>query len=155
MRRFGALGSSILVATLFACVGACSKDDPPPNDCPAAGAAFIVTISTSSEPLPGDTLVRVHFGGGQDEYRLDRPPSPTVLFCDPLRDAGGATDAGSPVHALRCALWTEGSATLEVRASGYAPHTETLAAKAAPEECGLAFVTQKVEVELEPADGGK
>jgi hypothetical protein len=118
----------------------------------------MVTIVAGMDLLPPDTVVRVQYGGGEEEYRLAQPRSDLdVLFCDAvLRDGGAApsSDAGTPrvnVEKLECELWTGGSATLSVQADAYAEVERELEAEI--DACGDVR-TKDVRVELVRPDGG-
>jgi len=154
MRRIGVKGLGVCGVICAVAAGACD-DGGPPASCPTQGAAFVVMITAGDSPLPADTEITVRYGGLQEVYRLAAPPCikcPDVLFCDALNADGGIGDAGLPisVHALRCEIWTGGSATLEVRASSYADLTEELAAES--DGCG-GVLTREIPIELEPLDG--
>jgi len=95
--------------------------------------------------LPPDTRINVRYGGNPDgePYELGRPRTPQAVSCVEDTSPGGApsTDAqpaaveggqgGAPstgnvtddagVVALRCGLYTQGPARLDVTASGYEP----------------------------------
>lgn len=131
---------------------ACNEGGPPAS-CPTPGATFIVTLSAGGNTLPQDTEVTLRFGGQVDVYRLAAPCCPKVMFCNPVALDGGAVDAGPAqrVEALRCEIWTGGSATLLVRASTYSDLSEELLAKS--DDCG-GVLTQNVPLELEPLDAG-
>jgi hypothetical protein len=71
-----------------------------------------------------------------------------AVFCDaPVPDAGLM-----PAHPrlLRCALWTEGAATLQLESTEYPPVDRVLEADA--DECG--FRTVDVNIDLTEADAG-
>jgi hypothetical protein len=101
----------------------------------------LVVRTESGEPLPADTRINVRYGGNQEgePYALGQPATPQAVFCNEVMSAGGAsgataTDAsagagGAPaeaptsdgVLALRCRLYTQGPARLDVTATGYEP----------------------------------
>ena len=100
-------------------------------------------------PLPADTLINVRYGGNPDgePYQLGKPRTPQAVSCledtspggapsdDPARGAlagaGGAGAGGvsapdaAAVWRLRCALYTQGPARLDVTAAGYEPIEDT------------------------------
>jgi len=161
-------GGTVRRAFLLALLVVSCEDDPPhPADCPS-GPDFEVLISALDAPLPADTVVTVHYGGGvTEEYRIPDHGKHYVLFCEPTdRDgnpvgtgghggegqlaAGRNGPGGSPgsgFEALTCELWTDGPATLSVETSRYPKRTEDLQAKNG--KC-----TVSSEVELSPEDGG-
>jgi hypothetical protein len=122
----GALTLGALLAS-----ASCGPDPGPP--CPDLKPSFSVLIENANgEPLPPATVLRLKYGGsGIEEFHLDAPSTPQVMFCRPAERDGGATsepadagdggdagDAGGApsVEALYCDLWTEGPATLEIDA---------------------------------------
>ena len=112
-----------------------------------------MTLSAGGNPLPLDTEVTLRSGGPEEVFRLATRCCPKVMFCKPAALDGGTVDAGpgEQVEALRCEIWTGGSATLLVRASTYADLSEDLMAKS--DGCG-GVLTQDVAIELEPLDAG-
>jgi hypothetical protein len=127
-----------------------------------------VLITADNGPLPADLLVRVEYGGGEEEYLLASPGTPAVMFCQHSdRDrnvlggggAGGATgEAGGggeggarsapEVEALLCEIWSFGSARVEVETMAY-PMTAPLELTRKQDVC-----TVKAELELSLPDGG-
>jgi len=114
---------------------ACGHDPRPPVPC-GSGADFVVTINAEDGLLPRDTVVRVYYGAGDpehpEEFRLDATTPHFVLFCELIDREGNAIDGGisgvggeagagsdiaDPVEGIRCQLWTDGSAQLEVESS--------------------------------------
>jgi hypothetical protein len=90
------------------------------------------------QALPADTRINVRYGGNPDgePYALGEARTPQAVSCtedlggapsadDPARGgeggAGGAPAASSGVFALRCGLYTQGPARLDVTATGYEP----------------------------------
>jgi hypothetical protein len=146
--------ASLLVAA--ALTAGCSKD-PQYDECTVVRPAFRVRVSARAESLPGDTRLQVQYGAGKEEYLLEQPPEePDVVFCTLLSrevDAGSMieVEAGAPVQELLCELWTQGAATLTVRAAGYP--TQELSLRADRNECG--FETVDYGVMLERADAGR
>lgn len=117
------------------------SDDPLP--------AFAITVRAADGPLPANTLIRLAYGGGMEEFALEAPPAPDderVMFCNPhgtptAAGAGGET-ATAPTEALFCELWVEGAATLWVTGADYPELVEELQGEA--NECGA----ETVEAEL-------
>jgi len=116
-------------------------------------------------PLPDDTRINVRYGGNPDgePYRLGETRTPQAVSCTesmggapgvddaPRGGEGGATGStvampsSSPVLALKCGLYTQGPARLDVSATGYEPI----------EDQALLFEPKKrcevpIEVKLEP-----
>jgi hypothetical protein len=129
---------------------ACGPDARPKEPC-GAEADFTVLISAANGALPIGTRVTVTYGSGREEYVVGAPSRPEILFCDVLDEegvpiepgAGGATggSAGAGpegegggfgvrsadgIAGLRCALWTQGPATIEIVAEGYPEISEDL-----------------------------
>lgn len=127
---------------------------------------FEVLITAAEGPLPADLLVRVEYGGGEEEYLLAAPGTPEIMFCKHAdRDgnvveagAGGAGgegsggEAGGPgardVEALLCQIWSFGSARIEVETMAYPMATPLELTR----EQGVC--TLKTELELSLPDGG-
>jgi hypothetical protein len=114
---------------------ACGHDPRPVIPC-GPEPDFIVSISAEDGSLARDTVVRVYYGGGDsehpEEFRIDADTPHFVLFCDVTDSAGNVIDAGvpgaggeggatsessEPVEGIRCRMWTDGSAQLEVESS--------------------------------------
>ena len=94
-------------------------------------------------PLPADTRINVRYGGNQEgePYALGETTTPQAVFCVEDASMGGAPAsddneraagaAGTPpepepatpqrIVALRCRLYTQGPARLDVTASGFEP----------------------------------
>lgn len=155
------------LCTGFALVSAgCSSSPPSSPTCPGPRAAFHVIITAKNGPLPSDTVVKVAYGGGIEEYDLASPPDqPEVVFCTKVdADAGagsGATDGGvndagtpdagsGPVAALSCDLWTNAAATINIQGSGYPVLEQQLEAE--KDDCGIKTVDYSLV--LGAGDGG-
>jgi hypothetical protein len=114
---------------------ACGHDPRPVIPC-GPEPDFIVSISAEDGSLSRDTVVRVYYGGGDpehpEEFRIDEQAPHFVLFCEVTDSARNAIDAGipgvggeagashenrDPVQGIRCRMWTDGSAQLEVESS--------------------------------------
>ncbi|HEY6557083.1 MAG TPA: hypothetical protein VI072_07405 [Polyangiaceae bacterium] len=140
---------------LAALTAGCTKD-PEYEECIGDRPAFLVRVSARAESLPDDTRLKVQYGAGEEEYLLEQPPdAPEVVFCTLLSrqvDAGSMieVEAGAPVQELLCELWTQGAATLTVRATGYP--AQELNLRAERNECGIETVDYHVV--LERADAG-
>lgn len=152
----------------FLALASCDDEPRPPADCTTPD--FDVLITAVDGPLPADTVVKMVFGGGMDEYRLtDDTTDPENLFCTPsdregnpvLADngeggrsaqaghdggAGGASSDGT-VEGLRCDVWSDSSVTLTVTTSTYPVAVAQLQGKK-----GVCTVSS--EIELSPSDGG-
>jgi len=118
---------------------ACSaKDDP--AQCPAPHPTFRLTVEAGGKPLPWELEVEVKYGGGVEVYDAAHPSiAMQVLDCKPVIDADAGADASSSDkgHLVRlvCDLWTDGAATVKVRAEGYPEQELELSATA--DDCGL------------------
>jgi len=126
-------------------------------------------------PLPEDLIVRIEYGGGEEEYVLANPGTEQkALFCDPADRDGNVIEAGAPapngtggigaggggaggesgapsvgpVEALFCRIWSFGPARIEVETVMY-PMVEPLDLTHEQDVC-----TGKAELELEMPDGG-
>jgi hypothetical protein len=150
---------------------ACGPDAKPPEPCD--GPDFDVVIRAAHGELPSDTLIVLIYGSGREEYRLSENGTPEVLFCSPADTEGEPLEAGAPdpaqggasgasgasstggggasaasgVASLRCELWTQGPATLEITGRGYPDLREEL--KLQRETC-----TVEAELELTRGDAG-
>lgn len=116
------------------------------------------------------------YGSGREEYVADSPKRPEILFCDvtdedgvPIEggsgsypNAGGAgslpseNEGGSAnqpdentIAGLRCTLWTQGPATVEVVADGYPELVEDFRR----EQDGSCTLTKELELSPEPDAG--
>lgn len=124
-----------VVAAAFA---ACGPDARPEEPC--NGPSFnLVVRAEKNLPLPEDTRINVRYGANPEgePYALGENGSPQAVRCtedsspggapsvDKQRDSAGAGggdgSGGGGVWALRCLLYTQGPARLDVTASGYAP----------------------------------
>ena len=166
--------SAFLLALGVAVPVACGPDARPQKPC-GTEPDFTVLISAVDGPLPASTKVIVTYGSGREEYAANSPSHPEILFCDvtdedgvPLdggtdpssggAGAGGAAtegDGGGPgarrkgaIEGLRCALWTQGPATIEIIAEGYPDRVEDL-----KREEGSCSLTKELDLAPE-ADAG-
>jgi hypothetical protein len=145
----------------------CGSDPHPTEPCASGIPDFEVLIQAAEGPLPEDLLVRVEYGGGEEEYVLANPGTPVVMFCRHADRERNATDAGTGgaggegggggeggttnlrgVEALLCEIWSFGSARVEVETQAY-PMTMPLELTRKQEMC-----TVKAELELSLPDGG-
>lgn len=96
-------------------------------------------LTAENGPLPADTRINVRYGGNRDgePYALGDTRTPQAVFCKELTSppggaepqanagAGGTGDGATPPEAnvwgLRCRLFTQGPARLDVDAEGYEP----------------------------------
>lgn len=127
------------------------SEDPPPEDCPAR-AAFHVVVRAAQGPLPTQTAISIDHGGGTEEFRLDQPLEPEILFCEPSYSDAGVVDADagkSEVLSVGCDLWTRGTTDVTVKAPGY-PLLERQLAVETTDGC---IQTQQVELLLDASDG--
>lgn len=116
---------------------ACGPDPRPEEPC--NGPSFNLVVRTEKQPLPEDTRINVRYGANPEgePYTLGEKGSPQAVRCTEDSSPGGApSDAGEAeggdggsggsggggpggVWALRCLLYTQGPARLDVTASGY------------------------------------
>jgi len=154
-----------LTAVPFA---ACGPDHRPEEPC--EGPSFNLVVRTDlGVPLPPDTRINVRYGGNPDgePYALGEARTPQAVSCretsggapsgdDESASGDGGAAAGSvgsapepegvAVLALKCGLYTQGPARLDVTAEGYEPI----------EDQALSFEHEKhcqvpIEVRLAPA----
>ncbi len=119
---------------------ACGPDHRPEKPCD--GPSFNLVVSTETgDPLPPDTRINVRYGGNPDgePYALGKPRTPQAVSCVEDTTPGGRSSSPAPadvaeagqggaastshadVWALRCGLYTQGPARLDVTATGYEP----------------------------------
>lgn len=97
----------------------------------------MVVRTESGQALPPDTRINVRYGGNPDgePYALGETRTPQAVSCSEdtagkssvVDDSasGGASTGGAPatgnaaVYALRCGLYTQGPARVDVTATGY------------------------------------
>jgi hypothetical protein len=140
----GNVRARIAALASLASTCACGPDPKPTAHCPDVGATFAMVVSCSNgASLPKDLVVEVQYGGGVESYRLAAPERPRVLFCSPgLARRSTATE---PVATLRCELWTQGPATVELQTLEYPKLIEQLT----PDPNGC---TRSVALGLAPPD---
>ena len=130
----------LLAALALAPFAACGPDHRP--DEPCDGPTFNLVVRAEPGPLPPGTRIVVRYGGNQDgePYTLGETRTPQAVFCVEDTTPGGAssdeqaarttagaggaatdTPTGAGVVALRCRLYTQGPARLDVMAKGYTP----------------------------------
>ncbi len=127
----------LLLGLAAAPFAACGPDHKP--DEPCDGPTFNLVVTAEPGPLPPDTQINVRYGGNQEgePYALGDTRTPQAVFCVEDTTVGGASPTGEPmagaggvanetppidgVQALRCRLYTQGPARLDVTATGYAP----------------------------------
>jgi hypothetical protein len=150
---------------------ACGPDHKP--DEPCEGPTFNLVVRAEPGPLPPDTQINVHYGGNQEgeTYALGDSRTPQAVFCDEDTTAGGAPAASEPnaptsgaggapnevppddgVQALRCRLYTQGPARLDVTASGYTTIEDQRLPLDTKERCEIAAA---VVLMPEKPDAGK
>jgi hypothetical protein len=167
LRRFRLVLTLGFIALVRLAAG-CGSDPYPAEPCESGIPDFEVLIQAAVGPLPRDLLVRVEYGGGEEEYLLADPGTPVVMFCDhadrqrnTLTDGGlggsggeggGGGQGGSTkfrgVEALLCKIWSFGSARIEVETMAY-PDTMPLELTRKQNTC-----TVKADLELSLPDGG-
>ncbi len=133
----------MLAGVLWFSVTACGPDQRPREGCD--GPSFNLVVSAVDGPLPADTRINVRYGSNQEgePYALGQDSRKQAVFCEEdtvqgggpseLREtgdqAGGAGGAGpaapheegasADVWALRCRLYTQGPARIDITATGY------------------------------------
>lgn len=128
-------GSSLPSLLLLVSIPSCGPDKRP--QAPCDGPSFNLVVRAEDGPLPPDTRINVRYGSNQDgePYQLGQQASPQAVFCEEDTSTGGApSSAGGAggevsettaepagVQALRCRLYTQGPARLDVTATGYEP----------------------------------
>jgi len=113
---------------------ACGPDARPEEPC--NGPSFDLTVRARNAPLPDGTRVNVRYGANQqgEAYVIGTASTPQAVHCSEDTTEGGApgdvqdpetSSGGSPgesvVWALRCQLYTQGPARLDINATGYTP----------------------------------
>jgi hypothetical protein len=144
----------------------CGADRPQAPPCRSGIPDFEVLITAADGPLPEDLLVRLEYGGGEEEYVLANPGTQAVIFCRHsdrnrnvlLGDGGAGGEAGASGHggaasvhdveALLCQIWSFGSARGVVETAAY-PMTMPLELTRKQGVC-----TVKADLELSLPDGG-
>lgn len=161
-----------LLGLLALIVPACGDDtSKSPPSCSDPGPSFVVLVRADVGPLPEDTVMRVTYGAGREEHAIGRGSADgEVVFCQPSeRDgsvlaapaaagaagegAGGAAVGGAggdsavstaAYPAALCALYTEGSASVDVVTAAYPPLHEDLEAEM--DDCGSRTVSVQLEL---------
>lgn len=138
---------STLAGVIWFSVAACGPGQRPAEGCD--GPSFNLVVHAGDAPLPSDTRINVRYGSNQEgePYALGQPGRKQAVFCeeDTMRGggpgetaealggavaAGGAGGAQPPpetpdestdVWSLRCRLYTQGPARVDVTATGYEP----------------------------------
>ncbi len=145
----------ILGALIGALLGACSNETPPDSNCPLAHPSFRLTVDADGQQLPHDVRITVRYGGtGTEDFIAAHPnQSPKIVFCDAQGPEAGPADAsddhaagsGDGYDQIVCDLWTDGAATVEIRASGYPMTTRDLSANT--DACGLVLTNAHITLE--------
>lgn len=150
------------IALGFAACGPDAKSGPP---CDGPTYDLVVRVAKAERaPLPADTRLNVRYGGNHEgeEYALGEKHTPQAVFCneDTTQGGAGSEPAASPnagaggqgsepesgVWALRCRLYTQGPARVDITADGYEPIEQQDLTLADDERCRV-----KKVVELKPA----
>jgi hypothetical protein len=140
LSRWLSCSAVALAATVAACSG---NGDDQKKPCPTV-PAFKLTLHAASGPLPDDTVLKVKYGGGVEEFKLaDATHQQEVVLCDiETEDAGLDPEAGSDAGvdpeagtaepravALSCKVWAQGAATVTATGTGYPEVQRELEAK--------------------------
>jgi hypothetical protein len=146
-----------LVAAGFAACGPDAKPGPPCD-----GPTYNLVVRIENAPLPPDLRLNVRYGGNHEGegYALGEKHTPQAVFCSEDTSQGGAgneptpsggesnhepEDAAASVWALRCRLYTQGPARIDVTATGYESIEEQDLTLADDERCRVEKI---VELEL-------
>lgn len=99
-----------------------------------------MVVRAENQPLPPDTRINVRYGANHEgePYTLGEPSTPQAVRCtedsspggapsvEPEAPLGGAGNDTGDVWALRCLLYTQGPADVDVTATGMEPLSEAL-----------------------------
>ncbi len=134
---------SVVAALLL--LSACADDaKPAPSECVGPRAAFDVQISAADGALPDDTQLTVKFSSGEEVYSVAAPERPLeAVRCT-------QTPADASVASLRCALWTDGPARVDVTATGYLPLEVQLVHET--DDCGIKTVQEALVIQRPPVE---
>lgn len=127
---------SIVLGLAPASFAACGPDHRPEEPCD--GPSFNLVVRAESGPLPADTRINVRYGGNPDgePYQLGKRRTPQAVACmedtsqggapsvEAAAGAGGTSTESSEdeeVWSLKCGLYTQGPARLDVTATGFEP----------------------------------
>jgi len=121
-------------------------------------------VTAENGPLPPDTRINVRYGGNQDgePYALGVSREAQAVFCKTTSSAsggdaaaggagGGSSAPSDGVQALRCRLYTQGPARLDVTATGYQPIEDLPLSLDGESRCEVPF---DVVLMLEKPDAG-
>lgn len=117
----------------------CGPDARPEEPC--NGPSFNLVVRAEGQPLPPDTRLNVRYGANPDgePYVLGKTNTPQAVRCTEDSSPGGApaveaaasaagtggaggeesAEPSSVVWALRCLLYTQGPANVDVTATGF------------------------------------
>lgn len=151
MRR--SLTASLLVAAVTAAaLGLACSPSSPAETCPPpySHATFRLTVKAEGTHLPRKVMITVKYGSGEEVYDAEHPnQSPQVVFCDQVQEDGGViggdASAAGAADSVVCDLWTDGAATIKIKAEGYADIERNL--KAESDDCGLKLTQATVTLE--------
>ncbi len=135
-------------------------DDPCPPPAPAFG---LIVRAQNGAVLSRKTTIVVKYGSGEETFDVSDPNvTPLIAFCsvEPpgvdggVPDAAGvdATDGGTDVGSVACALWTDGAADVTVMSDGYGIAEQTF--QAMSDRCGVFTTPALIELMVVPVDGG-
>jgi hypothetical protein len=132
LTRLHSLAALGLAAVGFAACGPDAKPGPPCD-----GPTYDLVVKVEDGPLPPDLRLNVRYGGNHEgeSYALGKKHTPQAVFCSEEASEG----------ALRCRLYTQGPARIDVTATGYEPIEEQDLTLARGERCR---VEKTVELKL-------
>ena len=158
MTRLQWLAGLGLVAAGFVACGPDAKPGPPCD-----GPTYNLVLRVANAPLPPDLRLNVRYGGNHEgeAYALGEKHTPQAVFCNEDTSEGGAGNDPAPsgggqsssepavaeadVWALRCRLYTQGPARIDVTATGYEPIEEHDLTLANDERCRVEHIIKKIE----------
>ena len=154
MARLHWLAALGLIAAGFSACGPDAKPGPPCD-----GPTYNLVITVEDAPLPTDLRLNVRYGGNHEGegYALGEKHTPQAVFCNEETTRGGAGNEPAPsggaggseaessdtvVWALRCRLYTQGPARIDVTATGYESIEEQDLTLARDERCRVEKVVE-------------
>lgn len=127
----------LLVGALALLVPAACEDEPSPPGEGGGGAGeggcaplpptalYTLVIRAEEGPLPSDTTLEVRWSAGDEPVFVLDDQSTHLTLEDGSNVVCDVPDTPKP-ESLTCELWTSGATEVEVTATGYDDHVETL-----------------------------